>query len=103
VAYVIPAAIVHALRHPTPTAANFTSMKFTPADSKAWFTAHFLRFASADFSKRHFTERFYRQLMNTFGLIAHYDRMGFWTDYFTTTAGKIEFIEQAMLRRLNTR
>jgi hypothetical protein len=46
--------------------------------------------------RQHFTERFYRQLMNTFGLIAHYDRMGFWTDYFTTTAGKIEFIEQAI-------
>jgi hypothetical protein len=96
VAYVIPAAIVHALRHPTPTAPDFTSMKLTPADSKVWFTVHFLRFASADFPKHHCTERFYRQVMNTFGLIAQYDRMGFWTEYFTTTAGKIEFIEQAI-------
>ncbi len=34
--------------------------------------------------------------MHTFSFIAHYDRGGFWTEYFTNTAGKIEFIEQVM-------
>ncbi len=31
-----------------------------------------------------------------FSFIAHYDRAGFWTEYFTGTAGKIEFIEQVI-------
>ncbi len=66
---VLPAALVQALRHPTPEAADYTAMQFTPADSKAWFVAHFLRFASSDFPEHHFTDRFYRQVMNTFGYI----------------------------------
>jgi hypothetical protein len=95
-AFTIPAAIVQALRHPVPVAADFSPMHFTPAETKAWFASHFLRFASADFPKHHFTLRFYRQIMNTFGMIAHYDSMGFWTEYFTDTAGKIEFLEQVL-------
>ena len=90
----IPAAVVRVLRDPMPTAADFQSTKFTPAETKAWFACHFLRFASADFPKHHFTQRFYNQVMHTFGMIAHYDSAGFWTEYFTTTAGKIEFIDQ---------
>ena len=92
----IPTAIVTTLRNPAPTAADFVPTKFTPADSKAWFATHFLRFASADFPKHHFTQRFYSRVMGTFGMIAHYDRTGFWTEYFTGTAGKIEFIEQVI-------
>ncbi len=34
--------------------------------------------------------------MNTFGFIAHYDKSGFWSEYFTSTAGKIEFLEQVI-------
>ena len=92
----IPPAIIRGLREPAPTAADFTPTKFTPAETKAWFATHCLRFASADFPKHQFTERFYRRVMSTFGFIAHYDRMGFWTEFFTTTAGKIEFIEQVI-------
>ncbi len=93
-ACMIPSAIVASLRNPAPTAADFVPTRFTPADSKAWFATHFLRFASADFPKHHFTQRFYTRVMSTFGMIAHYDKTGFWTEYFTSTAGKIEFIEQ---------
>ena len=92
----IPTAIVTTLRNPAPTAADFTPTRFTPADSKAWFANHFLRFASADFPKHHFTQRFYSRVMSTFGMIAHYDRTGFWREYFAGTAGKIEFIEQVI-------
>jgi len=92
----IPSTIVTTLRTPAPTAADFVPTKFIPADSKAWFAVHFLRFTSADFPKHHFTQRFYSRVMNTFGMIAHYDRMGFWTEYFTSTAGKVEFIEQVI-------
>ena len=92
----IPAYIVAILRDPPPTTADFTPTKFTPSDTKLWFTTHFIRFASSDFPKHQFTHRFYRQVMHTFGFIAHYDLDGFWTEYFTSTAGKIEFLEQVI-------
>jgi hypothetical protein len=92
----LPPATIRALREPVLTAAAFTPMKFTPADTKAWFANHFLRFVSSDFPKHHFTLRFYRQVMNTFGHIAHYDTAGYWAEFFTSTTGKIEFIEQAV-------
>jgi hypothetical protein len=92
----LPSAMVNGLRFPMPTAADFTPMKFPPAESKARFAVHFLRFASADFPKHHFTQQFYRQVMNTFGFIAHYDLLGFWSEYLTSTAGKVEFIDQVI-------
>lgn len=55
----IPAAVVRARREPVPTAADFKPTKFTPAETKAWFAGRFLRFASSDFAKHHFTQRFY--------------------------------------------
>ena len=94
--FTLPPAIIRALREPVLTAADFTPMKFTPADTKAWFANHFLRFVSSDFPKHHFTLRFYRQVMHTFGHIAHYDAAGYWAEFFTSTTGKIEFIEQAV-------
>ncbi len=45
----LPPATIRALREPVLTAAAFTPMKFTPADTKAWFTNHFLRFVSSEF------------------------------------------------------
>ncbi len=92
----LPPAIVRTLREPAPTAADFVPTKFTPAETKAWFACHFLRFVSADFPRHQFTERFYRQVMHTFGFIAHYDSAGIWTEYFTGTTGKVEFIEQVV-------
>ena len=44
----IPPDIIRGLREPAPTAADFTPTKFTPAETKAWFATHCLRFASAD-------------------------------------------------------
>ncbi len=92
----IPAAVVRMLREPMPTAADFKPTKFTPAETKAWFACHFLRFVSCDFPKHHFTQRFYSQVMHTFGMVAHFNSIGFWTEYFTTTAGKVEFIDQVI-------
>lgn len=92
----LPNAIIRVLRDPAPVARDFTPTRFTPAETKAWFATHFLRFVSSDFPKHQFTKRFYGQVMHTFGMIAHYDRAGFWTEYFTGTAGKVEFLEQVV-------
>jgi len=92
----LPQAIVRALRDPVPNAKDFTPTKFQPAASKAWFVEHCTRFVSADCPEHQFTKRFYGQLMNCFGMIAHYNKSEFWTEYFTTNTGKIEFLQQML-------
>ena len=92
----LPASIVHALRHPAPQEQAFTPTRFCPASTKVWFAVHYLRFASCDFQRHQFTMLFYQQLMHCFGHIAHYSITGFWTEFFTSTAGKVEFLEQTL-------
>ncbi len=92
----LPPAIVRGLRDPVPDAKDFTPTKFRPAAAKSWFVEHCTRFVSADFPRHQFTQRFYGQLMNCFGLIAHYDQHGFRTEYFTSNAGKVEFLQQVV-------
>ena len=92
----LPARVVQALRYPEPIEADFTPTRFTPARTKCWFAVHYLRFISSDFPRHQFTQRFYSQLMQHFGMIAHYDLMGFWTEFFTSTANKVEFLDQTV-------
>jgi len=92
----LPRALVHALRHPALEAGDFMPTRFKPFGTKTWFARHMLRFASSDFPRHQFTLRFYNQLMHCFSMIAHYNLQGFWTEYFITTHGKIEFIEQVI-------
>lgn len=72
---------------------QFTPTQWDSADDKAWFANQFVRFVQSDFDERHFTDRFYRRLSNTFGHIAHYNRHGFWSEFFETTADKLRFLE----------
>jgi hypothetical protein len=75
------------------TASQFTPTQWDSADDKAWFAIHFVKFVTSGFEQKHFTDRFYRRLSNTFGHIAHYNRHGFWVTYFTTTEDKLRFLE----------
>jgi len=75
-------------------ASMFTATKFNSAEDKAQFGNHLLAFIEADFQESKFTKAFYNQLSNTFGFIAHYDKEGFWSTFFTTTVNKIEFLQQ---------
>ncbi len=90
----LPPAIVREIRYPEPSEASFTPTRFTPASTKLWFTVHMLRFCTSDFPEHHFTQRFYAQLMHCFGMIAHYNRIGFWEEFFTSMAGKVEFLAE---------
>ncbi len=72
---------------------QFTPTKWDTAADKARFANQFVKFVESGFDQRHFTERFYRRLSNTFGHIAHYNRLGFWEEFFTTTEGKMRFLE----------
>jgi hypothetical protein len=75
-------------------ASMFTATQFDSAEDKATFGNHLLAFIEADFPESKFTKAFYNRLINTFGFIAHYDRDGFWSTFFTNTVDKIQFLQQ---------
>lgn len=75
---------------------QFTPTKWDTAHDKAAFAKQFVRFVQSDFAAKHFTDKVYRRLSNTFGHIAHYNRGGFWAEFFTTTADKLRFLEQTV-------
>lgn len=75
------------------TADQFMPTKWDTAADKLWFANQFVKFVESGFNQRHFNDRFYRRLSNTFGHIAHYNRLGFWETFFTTTADKVRFLE----------
>jgi rubrerythrin len=77
-------------------ASQFTPTKWDTAQDKTWFAKQFVRFVQSDFAVKHFTDRFYRRLSNTFGHIAHYNRGGFWEEFFARTADKVRFLEQTL-------
>ncbi len=75
---------------------KFTPTQWSTAQEKAAFAKQFVRFGQSDFAVKHFTDKFYRRLSNTFGHIAHYDRGGFWHIFFRTTADKVRFLDQTL-------
>ena len=72
---------------------QFTPTQWETAKDKAAFANRFVQFVQSNFAAKHFTEKFYRRLSNTFGNIAHFNRGGFWETFFTTTADKVRFLE----------
>jgi len=92
----LPPSVVHALCHPMPEARDFTPTRFTPAGTKAWFARHMLHFLASDCPRHQFTQRFHNQLVHCFGMVASYDRRGFWTEHFATTRGMAGFVEQVV-------
>jgi hypothetical protein len=81
----------------------FVPTKFHSAEDKAWFGNNLVRFIAGDFPESQFTDKFYRSLSNSFGHIAHYSKSGFFGHFFSSTAGKIEFIEDTIAWRLGGR
>ena len=75
---------------------QFTPTKWDTAQDKAAFAKQFVRFVQSDFAAKHFTDKFYRRLCNTFGHIANYNRAGFWDTFFTSTADMVRFLEQTL-------
>ncbi len=83
------------------TTKDFTADQFTPtrwddAEEKARFARRFIRFVESDFAERQFPHTFYRRLALTFGHIAHYNRHGFYGEFFTATEGKVRFLRMTL-------
>lgn len=73
-------------------ASGFCPTKWDSAEQKEKFMKHFLRFVEKDFPESLFFDWFYKRLSNTFGHIAHYNRAGFYGEFFTSTEGKLDFL-----------
>jgi len=76
------------------TAEMFVASKFSTADEKAEFANKLMAFIESGFEEKKFTKALYRRLTLTFSMIAHYDRAGFWAEYFIRTEDKVRFLEQ---------
>lgn len=74
-------------------AADFVSTEFTSAEEKARFANRFARFVDSGFRETLFTQKFYRQVSNCFGHIAHYNRGGFWETWFSTPQQRADFLQ----------
>jgi hypothetical protein len=73
--------------------AQFVPTQFNTAEDKAKFANHFVRFVNSDFKQTLFYDWFYQRLSNTFGHIAQFNRYGFYSGFFTSTEGKIKFLQ----------
>jgi hypothetical protein len=85
-----------ALLRPPFDPAMFTPTKWDSAADKAVFANALARFIASDFKLALFTEKLYARLHNCFGHIAHYNKAGFIAEFFETTPGKIDFLEQTV-------
>ena len=75
---------------------DFTATKWDTADQKARFANHFVRFVASGFKETLFHDWFYKRLSMTFGHIAHYNRGGFFSTFFESTQGKVDFLHQTL-------
>lgn len=71
----------------------FSDSSFATAKDKALAVKGFLRFVESGFSGAKFTDRVYKFLHVHLSFIAHFDRAGFFTMYFTSEDGLAEFVE----------
>ena len=83
-----------AFQKPLLTGAAFKATNFNSGDDKATFGNQLLAFIAEDFPERRFTQAFYRELAGHFGMIAWYDKHGFWAEYFTRLPDKLRFVEE---------
>jgi hypothetical protein len=83
-----------AFQLPLLEAEQFTATRFDTTQAKADFGNQLLAFIAEGFPHKRFTQRFYRVLMQHFGMMAHYDQHRFWGEFFTTTADQVRFLEE---------
>ncbi|HEY7331252.1 MAG TPA: hypothetical protein VH592_26700 [Gemmataceae bacterium] len=78
------------------TADQFTPTRWEDGEEKARFARRFIRFVESDFAEREFPLRFYRRLALTFGHIAHFNRHGFYDEFFSATESKVRFLRMTL-------
>jgi hypothetical protein len=74
----------------------FTPTKFSTIEDKEKFALHFQRFVTNDFNHNLFPKWFYTRLSMTFGMIAHFSKDGFYSEYFEDEGGKRRFLQECL-------
>lgn len=80
----------------------FTAAQIPEADERSLgmsnleFANHFARFVLAEFDRKLFTKKFYRELHNRFAHIAHHDIHGFYETWFTCSAERVAFLRHTL-------
>ena len=75
-------------------AKQFTPTKWESAEQKAKFANHMIRFIDSGFKYTLFHTWFYKRLSMTFGMIAHYNKRGFYYTWFD--GNEREFIQRLL-------
>lgn len=70
----------------------FSATRFKTAEDKAAFADRLVAFMLAGFPHEAFTDDFYRTLSKCRGHIAHYDRGGFYAEWFASADKQAEFV-----------
>ena len=78
---------------------EFTATQWDGAEVKAKFANDLCRFMAADFKETLFSKDLYRRLSMCWGHIAHYDRNGFFSEFFRDLRGKVDFLDQTLAWR----
>lgn len=73
-------------------AGRFVATNWEPAAMKADFAKRFAGFVQSDFSEMEFSEILYVRLALSFGLLAQYNRNGFFETHFSTIERKVSFL-----------
>lgn len=78
------------------TADEFTATKFSTAEDKAKAVNALLVFVDSGFQESKFTKRVYEALyIHMFGHIAHYNKVGFYDEWFATDEDRQRWMEYA--------
>ena len=94
---ILPASIEFPKLHlPLFDEGRFIATQFDGSADKAKFANRLLRFIGKGFPDSMFNQSFYNRLSMYFGHIAHYNRHGFWGNFFTSTEARIDFLDQTL-------
>jgi hypothetical protein len=75
---------------------TFTPTKWNSSADKADFGNKLLHLLLNDCQQSLFTHKLYDRLMNCFGHIAHYNRDGFFAEWFSSPQSKAEFVRHLL-------
>ena len=75
---------------------DFTATKFSTAADKAEFGNTLLRFIESEWASALFTKSFYNRLSMCFGHIAHYNRIQFYDEWFSSLAAQVQFLNHTL-------
>jgi len=73
---------------------QFQDSEFMTAEEKQLVLKQWLTFLKHGCKWEHFTKRLYHHLIQHCSFIAHYDRSGFYADYFETGDDRAKFLSQ---------